>query len=142
MPNVRHTNEFQHVQIDTNYWKSFIHDRLVMATGDRGALSLFGKSAAEHRHFADHIAASETWVRTEGHGRQVKEWRLKPAAPDNHWLDCLVGCAAAASMLGVVLPGTKPPKKPVRRRSMSEMQQEAWRRQGRDVRGTQDPAYF
>jgi len=112
MPNVRRTNEYQHVQIDTNYWKSFVHDRLVVAAGDRGALSIFGKSAAEHRLFADHVAASETWVKTEGHGRQVKEWKLKPAAPDNHWLDCLVGCAAAASMLGAVLPGTKPPKKP------------------------------
>jgi hypothetical protein len=116
MPNVRRTSEYQHFQIDTNYWKSFVHDRLVMAAGDRGALSLFGKSAAEHRMFADHIAASETWTRTEGHGRQVKEWKLKPTAPDNHWFDCLVGCAAAASTLGCVLGGKAPVKKPMRRK--------------------------
>jgi hypothetical protein len=115
MPNVRHTSEYQHLQIDTNYWKSFVHDRLVMAAGDRGALSLFGKSASEHRLFADHIAASETWTRTEGHGRQVKEWKVKPSAPDNHWLDCLVGCAAAASTLGCTLGGRPPAPKPKRR---------------------------
>ncbi|NQT19089.1 MAG: hypothetical protein HQ592_05255, partial [Planctomycetes bacterium] len=36
----------------------------------------------------------------------VDEWKLKASRPDNHWLDCLVGCAAAASMQGAVLPGT------------------------------------
>ena len=56
-------------------------------------------------HRADHVAGSESWTRTEGQGRVVQEWRLRPAAPDNHWLDCLVGCAVAASMLGATLPG-------------------------------------
>ena len=32
--------------------------------------------------------------------RIVNEWRLKPGAHDNHWLDCLVGCAVGASMMG------------------------------------------
>ena len=32
--------------------------------------------------------------------------KLRPEASDNHWLDCLVGCAVAASMQGAVLPGT------------------------------------
>ena len=31
-----------------------------------------------------------TWTRTEGHGRVVQECRLRPPAPDNHFLDCLV----------------------------------------------------
>ena len=48
---------------------------------------------------------TETWTATEGHGRVVHEWRLKPSKPGNHWLDCLVGCAVAASMCGVKLPG-------------------------------------
>jgi hypothetical protein len=34
------------------------------------------------------------------------EWKPRPERGDNHWLDCLVGCAVAASMQGVVLPGT------------------------------------
>ena len=45
-------------------------------------------------------------MRTEGRGRTVDEWKLRAAAVDNHWLDCLVGCAVAASVQGAVLPGT------------------------------------
>jgi hypothetical protein len=101
VPNVTRTSELRHVLIDTNFWKSFVHTRLATAPGDPGALTLFGKSAGDHRLFADHIAGSETFVRTEGHGRTVCEWSVKPSRPDNHWLDCLVGCAVAASMCGV-----------------------------------------
>lgn len=103
VPNVNRTSEFRHVMIDVNYWKTFIHARLTTTPGDRGSMTLFGKSGAggEHRLFADHIAASESFVRTEGHGRIVTEWSPRPSKPDNHWFDCLVGCAAAASMAGV-----------------------------------------
>lgn len=106
VPNVSKTSEFRHVQIDTNYWKSFLHARLAVAPGDRGALTLFGDTAsrgAAHRLFADHIAGAESWTRTQGHGRVVQEWSIRPSKPDNHWLDCLVGCAVAASMGGVKL---------------------------------------
>ena len=85
--------------------KSFIHARLATVSGDRGCLTLFGKKANHHRLFADHIASAETWVQTEGHGRAVREWKLRPSAPDNHYFDCLVGCAVAASMCGAELPG-------------------------------------
>ena len=60
------------------------------------------------------MAHSETWVETQGHGRTVHEWSLRPAKPDNHWFDCLVGCAAAASMLGVKAAGMD--DKPARQR--------------------------
>jgi phage terminase large subunit GpA-like protein len=101
VPNVSRTSELRHAMIDTNYWKSFIHARFATAPGDPGALTLFGKSPTEHRLLADHVAASETWTRTEGHGRLVQEWTIRPSKPDNHWFDCLVGCAVAASMCGI-----------------------------------------
>lgn len=94
----------RHVLIDTNYWKSFIFARLAIQPGDKGSLTLFGGRPIDHRLVADHLTA-EFPVRTEGRGRAVDEWRLKPGRPDNHWLDCLVGCAVAASVLGAVLPG-------------------------------------
>jgi hypothetical protein len=31
----------------------------------------------------------------------VHEWTNRPTRPDNHWLDCLTGCAVAASMVGI-----------------------------------------
>jgi hypothetical protein len=46
-------------------------------------------------------------VKTEGRGRVVDEWKLRPERADNHWFDCLVGCAVAASVVGVTLPGTE-----------------------------------
>ena len=40
---------------------------------------------------ADHIT-SEYRVKTEGRGRTVDEWKLRPERGDNHWFDGLVGC--------------------------------------------------
>jgi len=45
-------------------------------------------------------------VKTQGRGRELEEWKLRTPGTDNHWLDCLVGCAMAASMQGAVLFGT------------------------------------
>lgn len=106
IPNVRGKRAVRHVIFDTNWWKSFVHARLAVAMGDRGCLSLFGKDAEHHRLFAEHVTA-EYYVKTEGRGRTVNEWKIRPEQPDNHWLDCLVGCAVAASMQGAVLFGTE-----------------------------------
>jgi hypothetical protein len=81
--------------------------------GDQGSLSLFGRKAGEHELLAAHLTA-EYRVRTEARGRIVDEWKLRAGAPDNHWLDCLVGCAVAASILGAVLPGTDAKAAPAR----------------------------
>ncbi len=89
---------------DTNYWKSFLCARLLVPMGDRGCLSLFGDRPEIHRLFSEHITA-EYRVKTEGRGRTVDEWKIRPGNPDNHWLDCLVGCAVGASMQGVALEG-------------------------------------
>ena len=115
VPTVRGTRVLRTVHIDTNYWKSFVHARLAVALGDRGCLSLFGTKAEEHRLLSEHLAA-EYRVRTEARGHTVDEWKLKASAVDNHWLDCLVGCAAAASMLGVSLFRGATPKKVKRKR--------------------------
>jgi hypothetical protein len=48
----------------------------------RESITLFGKSASEHAPFAQHVAGSETWTLTHGHGRDVQEWKLKPSRPD------------------------------------------------------------
>jgi len=105
VPNVHGKRAVRHALFDTNYWKSFVHARLAVPMGDRGCLSLFGDKPEMHRLFAEHLTA-EYRVKTEGRGRTVDEWKMRPERSDNHWLDCLVGCAVAASMQGVVLPGT------------------------------------
>ncbi len=106
IPNVQGRRQVRHVLIDTNYWKSFIHARLSVAMGDPGCMSLFGRKSGEHQLIAEHLTA-EYRVRTEARGRVVDEWKLRAGRQDNHWLDCLVGCAVAASIQGAVLPGTE-----------------------------------
>jgi phage terminase large subunit GpA-like protein len=105
IPNTHGKRAIRHVLYDTNWWKSFVHARLSVAMGDRGCLSLFGTAAETHRLLAEHLTA-EYFVKTEGRGRTVDEWKIRPEQPDNHWLDCLVGAAVAASMQGAVLFGT------------------------------------
>lgn len=94
----------RYVLIDTNWWKTWVHQALQIVPGDPGALTLFGRGNDSHRLLADHLT-SETCVRTEGRGRVVYEWAQKPAKPDNHWFDCLVGAAVAASTLGCTTAG-------------------------------------
>jgi len=102
IPNVRGKRSVRHILFDTNYWKSFVHTRLGVSMGDRGCLSLFGREPETHRLLADHLT-SEYRVRTEGRGRVVDEWKPRPETSENHWLDCLVGCAMGASIQGVEL---------------------------------------
>jgi hypothetical protein len=66
-------------------------------------------------------------------GRTVEEWKQRVERPDNHWLDCLVGCAVAASMLGVKLD-SEGPVKPVRKRySLQELASQANRPTAMDL---------
>ena len=103
IPNVAGKRAIRHVIYDANFWKSFVHARLAIALGDKGNLSLYGRIPGVHQLFAEHLTA-EYRVRTTGRGRSVDEWKLKPERNDNHWLDCLAGCAVCGSMLGATLP--------------------------------------
>jgi len=105
VPVVTGKRAIRHALYDTNYWKSFVHARLAVPMGDPGCLSLFGRDVKAHRLVAEHLT-SEYRVKTEGRGRTVDEWKIRVAGIDNHWLDCLVGSAVAASMQGAVLFGT------------------------------------
>ncbi len=103
IPNVAGKRAIRHVIYDTNYWKSFIHARLAVSVGDNGSLTLYGRLPGIHQLLAEHLTA-EYRVKTQGRGRTVDEWKLKPSASDNHWLDCIAGCAVCASMLGCSMP--------------------------------------
>ena len=109
IPNVAGKRAIRHVIYDTNYWKSFIHARLAVPVGDKGALMLYGRIPGAHQLFAEHLTA-EYRVKTQGRGRTVDEWKLKPQSHDNHFLDCVAGCAVCGSMLGASLPETLPAK--------------------------------
>jgi len=102
IPNTIGKRQVRHVLVDTNYWKTYVHARLAVAMGDPGCLSLFGRDEKAHRLLADHLTA-EYRVKASAQGRTVDEWKLRATRPDNHWFDCLVGSAVAASIQGASL---------------------------------------
>lgn len=120
MPNVQGKRAVRYVNFDTNFWKGFIHNRLNMPTADRGSLTIFGENPEQHAMFADQICA-EYRVRTSGRERELDEFLLRPGGPDNHFLDCLAGCAVGASMQGVVIPSTRDTNKQEKKVSFAEM---------------------
>ncbi|MCC5830151.1 MAG: phage terminase large subunit family protein [Phycisphaeraceae bacterium] len=122
IPNTIGKRQVRHVLVDTNYWKTFVQARLAVAMGDPGCLSLPGRDEKAHRLLADHLTA-EYRVKAMAQGRTVDEWKLRATRPDNHWLDCLVGCAVASSIQGVSLPGvTDGPMRLRQRIKLSELQ--------------------
>lgn len=100
MPAESSRNGLRRVLIDVNYWKSFLYARLTTAPGDPGRLALTG-SARENALFLEHLTAEKRKT-VEAAGRRVDEWEAIPDR-DNHWFDCLVGCAAAAAIQGARL---------------------------------------
>jgi hypothetical protein len=126
---VRRTTEsrapVRHGIYDTNFWKSFLHQRLYVPLGGSGCLSLFKAEPAAHRMLADHLHA-EYPVSVESLGRKVSEWQVRPNHPDNHWFDCLVGCAVAASIEGCSLKESAEVREPRReRKTLAEMAAQA-----------------
>lgn len=120
------------VLYDTNWWKTFLHARLAAPLGASGALTLWGDRAEAHAMVVDHLS-SEVRKPRKGHGRELEEWYQKPSKPDNHWLDCAVGCCVAGSIMGVKLaelPAMRPPS-PRRRMTWAQMKEEAQRRRER-----------
>jgi hypothetical protein len=95
-------------------------------------LSLFGDQAERHRLLAEQLTA-EYPVTTSGRGRTVEEWKQRVERPDNHWLDCLVGCAVAASMLGTKLSSEGPVKLIWKRYTLSQLQEIASRPSAREL---------
>lgn len=112
-----------HVLVETNGWKSFVASRLQTPIGDKGALTLWGRKGQDHRMFIDHLTA-ETRIRSEGPHGVVDEWKSRPDRRENHWWDCVVGAAVAASVQGTQFAAVAAPKPARVRKSMSEMQRE------------------
>jgi len=103
--------EAQHLwlyELDTDYWKQFVHERFLTPTFDeqnmlrRGALSLFTMpNDRKHTSFAQHIAAEELVTEfKEGKGTKTY-WNV--VNENNHWLDATYLSAAAAGARGVYL---------------------------------------
>ncbi|MCC6360642.1 MAG: phage terminase large subunit family protein [Phycisphaerales bacterium] len=98
------------VVFDANFWKSFVYSRLATPYGDPGSVGFFGKGRVDHRALCEHLTA-EKRTRTESRGRVVDQW-VNPPGRDNHWFDCLVGAAIAASIEGCAIEAVGNDKAP------------------------------
>jgi hypothetical protein len=103
--------EAQHLwlyEMDTDYWKQFVHERFLTPNFDeqnmlrRGALSLFCQpNDRKHTSFSQHIAAEELVTEFKP-GKGVKTyWNV--VNDNNHWLDATYMAAAAAGARGIYL---------------------------------------
>lgn len=101
---------------DTNTWKTRVTRGLALPQMAAGSIDLFRADTASHRELCEQLLA-ETPKQTHGSGRTLFEW-VNPPGADNHFFDCLVGCAALASVAGVARPGTvvRPSRKGGRRK--------------------------
>lgn len=105
-PRTISSNRGSHYIFDTNFWKSTIAERLSIPLGTSNALTIWGNDKSRMRYqqlrlLCDHIA-SEGMVRKQGRGREVDLWTIK-VGQENHFWDCLIMSAVAASTLGVPL---------------------------------------
>jgi hypothetical protein len=90
------------VQFDPDEWKGVVHAALTVPVGGPTGLTLWGKDSVPHELLADHLAAEFSTPMTL-RGETFDKWQLRPHRPDNHLLDCVVGCAVAASVQGLQL---------------------------------------
>lgn len=92
------------VQFDPDVWKTFLYERFTTPVESSGGMALYGRLASEHDMIADHLAAESSEPMTI-RGITFDKWTVKPGRPDNHLLDCVVGCAVAASVAGMEFRG-------------------------------------
>ena len=110
-PEPKERTQLREVQIDTNAWKSFVHRQFFVDRLMPGSLTLYGDSRTDHSLAADHLTAElPKEMENKSDDRKVVEWKQQPGH-ENETLDCLVGCAVGAAMLGAELAGAQEPAK-------------------------------
>jgi len=102
------------VEIDADYWKSRVHQRLHTPLGQAGAMTLYAAPPQQHLTLAKHLTAEqkvESFIAGRG---VVTQWER--VRRQNHYLDALSNACVAGSMCGVRLVATpKPTVQPVAR---------------------------
>ena len=99
------TERVSRIEVDSDRWKTWVHQRLRTPMDQAGALTLFRAPSNEHMSLARHLTAerkTESYV--AGRGVVVQWERVRR---QNHWLDALYNAAAAAHVCGARLLGSK-----------------------------------
>jgi hypothetical protein len=113
------TTGIRHVLVDTNHYKTFLHNRLAAPLGTPGSIVLFQAEPKDHEMFSQHLGGSERPEPVTAKGRTVDEWSELPSRYDNDWLDCSWcrhGCILClASIEGAVIGSAAGPVQVQRR---------------------------
>ena len=111
--------ELRLILIETNYWKSFLHQRLKAGLGSVGCCSLYHAAPSDHAMLADHLTSERPAFIVDKTGQREKIQWSEPPMAKNHLFDCLVGCCVGAAMRGAVLAGSEPPTKRAERKKFN-----------------------
>ncbi|HUT95465.1 MAG TPA: terminase gpA endonuclease subunit [Thermoguttaceae bacterium] len=87
--------------MDSDYWKSWLHQRFMTPEDQPGSIVLFGADKRDHVAFSHHICAEievEEFVPDKGLKRYWKKVNR-----NNHWLDTTYMACVAASLHGMQL---------------------------------------
>jgi phage terminase large subunit GpA-like protein len=89
------------VEVDADYWKTWVHERLATPLGTPGALTLFQGTPQDHLALSKHLTAeTKTEEFVAGKGLVVR-WDRQQR--QNHWFDALYNAFAAGRYCGARL---------------------------------------
>ena len=93
------------VTYHTDYWKTFVRNRIQAGLAASSTLTFYAGDGYTHQKFFEHLLG-ETSSKLTGTYGTIDKWVLIPGCP-NHWWDCLVMSAVAASMKKIQLPQSR-----------------------------------
>lgn len=105
MPVSGRDGQLVRVDSDTNYWADVTAARFVQSA-DVARWQLFGGAGDDHSMIAAHLTCMAPFLKAGSKsGRSVNVWDYAGSSRDNHYWDCVVQCALAASISGAEVPG-------------------------------------
>lgn len=102
MVTARKQHGVRECHFDPNHWKSFVNTAFSLPQYSPGSISVYGEIPDEHLMFSQHLTSHYPTNVTFGNSHQV-QWSLRPGVDRDDLLDCLIGCAVAASRHGARL---------------------------------------
>lgn len=87
------------VQLDSDHWKSWVHERLRTKPKERGSLELFASSAREHNTFTKHLTNEHAIDKPVPGFGVLRVW-TNPHGKPNHFFDSTAYACVAGHMCG------------------------------------------
>jgi hypothetical protein len=115
MPNIhlrKNPKNERYLSHNTDVVRETVQRSFVAGRGAPGGVSIH-KAPPFHDVFAEQIVSMRLTDKAEGITGMMYKWGKAPGAED-HWLDCVVGCFAGASWLGISSASEKRVKAPRR----------------------------